>query len=166
MGYVVLNLSRISFWYYVIALFLLLSAFFIIKKISISLLIPYMFLVLVATTLARNVYPTMQYDFTPFASYKQATMSRDMWWQVVCNVGMSVPIGILLPLIIKEATSNGKKLLITLVIGTAFSVSIETLQYFLHRGYCETDDVISSVIGLTIGFAIYFLFKVIIKFVG
>ena len=163
MGYVTLNLKGIPFWYYAIAVGLFLGIFFIIKKIPISLLITYMFLILVATTLARGAYPETGYDFTPLASYRRAASSRDMWWQVVCNVGMSVPIGVLLPIALKKSNRDGKKLLITLAIGTAFSVSIEVLQFVLHRGYSETDDVISSVIGVIIGFIIYILMRQIIK---
>ena len=163
MGYVILNLSKIPLWHYAIAVVLLVSIFLFTKKISISLVIPYMLLVLAATTLARSSYSIIQYDFTPFASYKRAALSRDIWWQVACNVGMSIPIGILLPFTIKNVSSSGKKLLITLAIGTTFSVYIEILQFILHRGYSETDDVISSVIGLIVGFVIYSLFKVIIK---
>ena len=164
MGYITLNLRGIPFWYYAIAVGLLLGIFFITKKIPLAVLITYMFLILVATTLARSASPTVQYEYLPFASYKRAASSRDMWWQVVCNVGMSVPIGVLMPVVLREKNSNGKKLLITLLAGIAFSVFIEALQFALHRGYSETDDVISSVIGLLIGFIMYFLMIRLIKF--
>ena len=159
MGYVILNLRGIPFWYYAIAVGILLGIFFITKKIPISLLITYMFLILVATTLARSAHPSVGYDFRPFASYKRAVLSRDMWWQVVCNVGMSIPIGVMMPVSLMKKNSNGKKLLITLLVGTAFSVFIEALQFVLHRGYSETDDVISSVIGIIIGFIMYAFMK-------
>ena len=163
MGYVTLNLRGISGWYFAIAIGLLLVIYFTTKGVSVSLLIPYMLLVLVATTLARSASPTVLYNFTPFASYRRAALSRDMWWQVVCNVGMSVPIGVLMPVVLRKKTSNGKKLLITLAIGTAFSVFIEAMQFTLHRGYSETDDVISSTIGVIIGFIIHILMSQIVK---
>ena len=163
MGYVILNLSGIPFWYYAIAMFLLVSIFLITRKISISLLITYMFIVLAATTLARSASSTVRYNFTPFTSYKRAALNRDMWWQIVCNVGMSVPIGFLAASTLKKTTTSGKKLFITLVIGTLFSIVIEALQFILHRGYSETDDVISSIIGLITGFAVYVLMRQIFK---
>ena len=169
MGYVSLNLGRISVWYYIIAFILLCGILYVTRKLSIALLAPYMFLILAATTLVRSSSPTAQYAFNPFASYRRAFASSDMWWEVFCNVMMAVPIGFLLPAAIDQIKGNTKfrkKLLITLLIGTCFSVGIEALQFFLHRGYSETDDVISSLIGLLIGFAVYSLLRLIILWIS
>ena len=165
MGYVSLNLGRIPLWYFAIAGTILFGFFLKTRKISFSLLITYMFLVFVATFLARKSSLTVQYEFSPFASYRRALISKDMWWSVVCNIMMSVPIGFLSPIAMYKDIRNVKKLLITLLVGIIFSVCIEVLQFVFQRGYSETDDIISSVIGLIIGFNFFILTEMIISWV-
>lgn len=41
------------------------------------------------------------------------------------------------------------------LIGGAFSLLIETLQFFLRRGFAEFDDVWHNVVGCMIGYGLY-----------
>lgn len=45
--------------------------------------------------------------------------------------------------------------LIVLMTGLMISVSIEAMQYFFHRGFAETDDVMHNTVGCAIGFGLY-----------
>ena len=164
MGYVYV-IVRISPVYYIVTVVLFISIWMVTKNVACSLLSAYCFMIIAATVLSRDINSVVQYDFKPFVSYKDAFSNRDTWWQIACNVGMAVPIGLLLPVSMNKSSKCGKRLLITLVVGISFSIFIEALQFILHRGYSETDDVISSLIGLLIGFIIYGLIDEIISWV-
>lgn len=47
--------------------------------------------------------------------------------------------------------------LITLAVGMGISVSIEAMQYFFHRGFAETDDVMHNTIGCILGYMLVLL---------
>ena len=64
------------------------------------------------------------------------------------NVVVFIPIGILLGLLLRVKGSW----LIPLIVGMGISVSIETMQYFFHRGFAETDDVVHNTLGCMIGY--------------
>lgn len=76
------------------------------------------------------------------------------WFQVRANILMFVPVGFLLPLVIKKRA---------LLYGVCFSAFIEILQYITHRGTCEIDDVISNTIGLIIGYMVIKLIQLLVK---
>ena len=40
------------------------------------------------------------------------------------------------------------------------SATIETLQFFLKRGFAEVDDVMHNMVGCVIGYGVYKLFQV------
>lgn len=44
--------------------------------------------------------------------------------------------------------------LIVLMTGLVISVSIETMQYFFHKGFSETDDVMHNTLGCMIGYVL------------
>ena len=84
-------------------------------------------------------------ELMPFWSYKKAIASHALRKEILANILMFVPVGALLPLTVKRP----------ILIGIGFSVFIEMMQLFTHRGLCETDDVISNTIGLLLGFGLY-----------
>ena len=50
-----------------------------------------------------------------------------------------------------------------LLIGGAFSLLIETLQFVLKRGFAEVDDVFHIVLGCMIGYGVYAAVAYLIK---
>ncbi len=44
-------------------------------------------------------------------------------------------------------------------MGMCISASIEVLQFFFHRGFAETDDVMHNTLGCAIGFLIVAIIK-------
>ena len=60
-----------------------------------------------------------------------------------------IPIGLLLGISFPNI-----KWWIVLLIGGAFSLLIETLQFFLRRGFAEFDDVWHNVLGCMVGYAV------------
>lgn len=126
------------------------------------MLIAYCFLIFATTVLARTSQDIVSYDLTPFRLFQ-----IDKWWteqdlmlQIKANVLMFLPIGFLLMLVGKGLKGKLIRVLYTTVsifAGSIFSVLIEYMQYRLHRGLCEVDDVIHNTFGTVIGVVLYWI---------
>lgn len=77
---------------------------------------------------------------------------KKMMMQLMMNIGMFVPLGLLLPIAIK----NMRKLWKTLAVTLSFTLVIEITQYFMGRS-ADIDDVIMNLIGGLIGYALFAL---------
>ena len=69
------------------------------------------------------------------------------------NVFVFIPIGMILGSLLRVKGSglrNGSWLMVA-IIGCGISVTIETLQFFLMRGFSELDDVMHNTLGCLIG---------------
>ena len=124
-----------------------------VRRIALSLLIPYLFLTLVATVITRSPTVEARIMLEPFRTYRQYYTDDFTWFEIRANILLFIPIGFLLPMIIK------KQIWLPPIIGIGISVIIELIQLITHRGLCETDDVISNSIGFLIGFAFFWLIK-------
>ena len=125
----------------------------LVRRIALSLLIPYLFLTLVATVITRSPTVEARIILEPFRTYRQYYTDDFTWFEIRANILLFIPIGFLLPMIIK------KQIWLPPIIGIGISVIIELIQLITHRGLCETDDVISNSIGFLIGFAFFWLIK-------
>lgn len=124
-----------------------------VRRIALSLLIPYLFLTLVATVITRSPTAEVRIVLEPFRTYRQYYTDEFTWFEIRANVLLFIPIGFLLPMVIK------KPVWLPHIIGIGISVIIELIQLITHRGLCETDDVLSNSIGFLIGFAFFWLIK-------
>lgn len=131
----------------------------LVRRIALSLLIPYLFLTLVATVFTRSPSAEAHVMLEPFWTYRQYFTDDFTWFEIRANVLLFIPIGFLLPMVIK------KPVWLPPIIGVGISVLIELIQLITHRGMCETDDVISNTIGFLIGFAAFWLIKGIVLLV-
>ena len=131
----------------------------LVRRIALSLLIPYLFLTIVATVFTRSPSAEAQIMLEPFRTYRQYYTDDFTWFEIRANVLLFIPIGFLLPMVIK------KPVWLSPIIGIGISVIIELIQLLTHRGLCETDDVISNTIGFLIGFAAFWLIKGIVLLV-
>lgn len=128
----------------------------IVQRISLSLLIPYTFMIIVATIILRTPSMERSVILTPFVSFKEA-LTNDFWdFEIKANILMFIPFGFLLSLTINRL--NG----IPLLVGFLLSAAIEVVQYFTHRGVCEIDDLITNFMGILIGFIIFMPVKMIL----
>ena len=50
-----------------------------------------------------------------------------------------------------------------MMVGMGISLSIEVMQYFFHRGFAETDDVMHNTLGCIVGYMIVQGEKLIVK---
>ena len=69
-------------------------------------------------------------------------------WEILANIAMFIPFGFLL-------SSIFSKRRIIIPVAILFSLSIETLQFFLMRGLFEWDDLVSNTIGACAGILLF-----------
>ncbi len=73
----------------------------------------------------------------------------------VGNIAIFLPLGYLLPILIKKINSMSKVFLISISVSMAF----ESLQYIFYLGSLDIDDIILNTLGGVIGYIIYFYIK-------
>ena len=130
---------------------------------AVLLLVEYIFLLFCSTVIFRTSGDTRQYDFHPFWSYSRP----DLFVENIMNVIVFIPIGMILGSLLRvkgsstsEATKSMTWLMVA-IIGCGISVTIESLQFFLMRGFSEVDDVIHNTLGCMIGYGIYSLIRLV-----
>lgn len=111
-----------------------------------AFLIEYSYLVLCFTVICRPKGSLEQLFLIPFYDYTKNEFGV-MWVEMLLNVVMFVPIGILLPLCCKSIRWYH-----ALLVGFVFSVIIESLQWTFRCGSCETNDLINNTLGTVIGY--------------
>lgn len=128
----------------------------IVQRISLSLLIPYVFMVVVATIIVRSPSAEPNIMLSPFETFKEA-LTNDFWeFELQANILMFIPVGFLLSMAINQL--NG----IPLFVGLLFSITIEVVQYFTQRGAFDVDDLITNSMGILIGFIIFMPIKMVL----
>ena len=109
--------------------------------------VEYVILLLCTIVVYRKTGSSIGYDFTPFWSYQVIQKGRDdLFAEKIMNVVVFVPVGLLL-----SCVSRRLKWWMVLLIGFCISLSIESLQFELKRGFSEVDDVIHNTFGCLIG---------------
>lgn len=126
------------------------------QRLSAGLLaIEYILLIYCATVIYRVYSETAEHEFTPFWSYREIEDGRlDLLAENIMNVVVFVPVGLLL-----SCVSRRLKWWMVLLIGFGMSLSIESLQFVLKRGFSEFDDVFHNTLGCAIGVMIVALIK-------
>lgn len=83
---------------------------------------------------------------------------RAMMSQVISNMVMFIPIGLLLPIVFKKC----REFKFTALYVFLFAFSIEFIQYFIERS-CDVDDIIMNFLGGVVGYGIYVTFRKFIE---
>ena len=82
--------------------------------------------------------------------------SPKVWMiNLVGNVGVFVPYGVLLPLLLKE----GKLLFKSLCVFLGGVFALESLQLLTKRGSWDIDDFILNTVGFLLGYGLYRILK-------
>ena len=118
-------------------------------------------LLLYSTLLGRKVQEQRTTSLVPFSIIGKVFTVKNSGREKMLNIYAFIPIGLTLSGAMKERTS--KKYLTAFLVGTAFSVFIETMQYIFAVGLAETDDVIVNSLGTLIGVVICIISDVIIR---
>jgi glycopeptide antibiotics resistance protein len=120
----------------------------------------YLFLIVCRTLLLREVNTATRAQLTPFWTYyelaKGDRQTQYLGKEILLNVLMLFPLGILLPCL-------EYKFWKTVCIGAGISIGIEVLQLLDHRGLFEFDDIFHNVLGVVIGYLVYFTASGLIK---
>jgi glycopeptide antibiotics resistance protein len=76
-----------------------------------------------------------------------------MLLEIILNVVMFVPIGFLMPCVIRNFKYRK-----TAGFALCFTIFIEVTQLLTHRGFFEFDDIINNFLGACIGMLLYIWF--------
>lgn len=148
-------------WVYMMALFIFLvgaTAFIIIKGQSKGkvysarlFLLIYVILLLCITLVFREKSVQINCRLEPF---RQCDINKPglvtMTFEMLANIMLFIPIGLVLPYSFKKIKWRQ-----TVLIGFAFSISIEVMQLVLRRGCFDIDDLIHNTLGCLIGVLLY-----------
>lgn len=125
-----------------------------LHPIVVILLVEFVFLIYCHTVFFRTSDVGSGINLRPFWSYRadSADLQNSLYVQNMLNVLMFVPVGMLLGCAFNNIGWKG-----LLLVSLCLSVSIEALQFILHKGFSELDDVMHNVIGAALGYGIYCL---------
>lgn len=130
------------------------------RNTCLLLLAEYVFLLFGSTVLFRYESDAISgHNFQLFWSYRAYLSGENPNFLVenIMNVLVFMPVGILIGTQLSQ-----KGWLVALLVGAGISVSIESLQYFLRRGFSEVDDVVHNTIGCILGYILVIGLRVIV----
>ena len=117
----------------------------------------YMVFLLGGTVLNREIGEEYIAEWVPFWSYADLLRewSEPLAIQIVYNVLVFIPWGILLP----EIVSAKRKLRFVVLRAVGISLVIEVTQLVFKLGLFEFDDVFHNTLGTVIGYGLWHAFK-------
>jgi len=120
----------------------------------------FLFVVFSSVLFSRPDYGYYNYELEPFWSYRVAReqQSEFLFVQILLNILVLIPVGFLFPFAVPKA-----RFVHTFFFGFLCTALIETLQLVLRRGLFEWDDMIHNVLGVCIGYGIYWIVRRICK---
>ena len=121
------------------------------KRTAASLLLAYVFLVMSVTVLSRGHRIENNTLLKPFWSYMALIYGNNKYsilTEIVLNILMLIPVGFLLPFLVKKHT---------VMYGFLCSLCIEVFQLVTKRGYFEIDDLIHNTLGVVVGVGLYWV---------
>ncbi len=101
-----------------------------------------------------SVFP-FRINLIPFVRMTDYQSKRDFLVNLIGNIAMFVPTGIILPIIYKKLDSFGKVIL----AGMGISLCIEILQLPFSVRASDIDDLLLNTLGVLIGYGIYWCIR-------
>lgn len=94
---------------------------------------------------------------TPFHGVTQAISEQSLepLNHALLNILLFVPFGFFIPRVNPRLSHAG----LVLLAGIVTSTLIEGLQFILHLGYCDIDDIIANSLGAIAGYGVYCLLR-------
>ncbi len=105
---------------------------------------------------AASAFP-FRINLVPFVRLSDFARPRDFWLNLIGNITMFIPSGIVLPVVYRKLNSFWK----TVAAGAFLSLCIEILQLPFSVRASDVDDLILNTAGVAIGYVIYALHKII-----
>ncbi len=99
-----------------------------------------------------RVFP-LRVNLIPFVSITNYDLKRDVYINIIGNVAMFIPTGVVLPVVYRNMDKAWK------VIGTGalMSLCIELIQLPFYGRASDVDDLILNTAGCAVGYVIYVL---------
>ncbi len=97
----------------------------------------------------------MRINLVPMVHFFDYGSTSDIIWNVVGNVVIFIPSGIVLPIVYRKLNSFWK----VVAAGAFISLCIESLQLPFPSRASDIDDLILNTLGVIIGYGIYTAFK-------
>lgn len=126
------------------------------QKVGLFLLVCYTLLLIFCMFFAfgRYTYPEFQYNIIPFETIKLFLnfnqFNTSIWViNLIGNIGVFVPFGILLPIVLKQGIGPSY---VKFIVGIFV---LELIQLLSRRGSFDIDDLILNSVGFLIGYGIY-----------
>lgn len=157
-----MNIAAMAILIFIIYLFLLFSGHTKYRKLSVRAAAAGILLslssgaILSLTLLGREYNPHgRNFELEVFWSYKKALFegAAGLGAEIICNILLFVPWGILLPEVFKRFENPWWMLSASLI----FSGAIELTQGIFRLGLFEFDDIINNVMGAMLGLGIYWV---------
>lgn len=147
-------------WYFILYRRLLhgTDGFPLKKLAATALILCYLVIVLGAVMLDRSsIWQASRAVLYPFQSYLDAwySFSGRAWRNLILNICMFVPLGLLLPFYSRRF----QKAVPVYLAGLGFTLVIELAQLLLKRGIFETDDILNNTLGTMIGYGLFRLLQ-------
>lgn len=121
---------------------------FLFQVIAGLLLVVYLGIVFASTVFTRNSDGIWHYELMPFWSWREVLLGNTyMLTEIILNVILFLPIGILLPVLFHRTFRWWQGLL----MGVLLSSVIEITQLVSCRGLFEWDDMLHNGIGCMLG---------------
>ncbi len=98
-------------------------------------------------------------NLIPFLYLTDYDVKREAFINIIGNVSLFIPTGIILPILYKRLDTFWKVLL----AGAGISLCIELVQLALPNSVTDIDDLILNTTGVIIGYAIFSLIRRMIK---
>lgn len=130
-----------------------------IQRNTSILLSLYVVVLLYLTVIGRYSHPEYEYKIYVFLTYRRFLENIDAQSvrQLIINIGMLVPVGFLLPVVLPCK----RKYTLTLLISFLLIILIEVMQFVMKCGTFEIDDIVNNMIGAIVGILVYRLFETI-----
>ena len=122
----------------------------LVRRVSWSLLLGYVLLVLCFTVFFREGKDVAQISMKPLWNYE--SLNYKLIAESILNVFLFMPLGFLAGAAVKK-----KRMLKMFGIGFLISLSIEIMQYVFRRGVGNIDDLMHNVLGCFIGYSLFAL---------
>ena len=135
------------------------------RKVASLILVEYVFLIISSTVIYRTDENAIGNNFMPFWSYLEIWYegAKSLIAENVMYILAFVPIGFLLGVVVKNLRSITMNAFLVALIGCGISLSVESMQFFLKRGFAETDDVMHNTFGCLIGYILAQCSQIMLK---
>ena len=106
----------------------------------------------------KEIFPP-RINLIPFFYITDYEVKREALINIIGNVSLFIPTGIILPILYKRLNSFWKVLL----TGAGIALCIEVIQLLLPNSVTDIDDLILNTAGVIIGYAVFSLVRRLIK---